>query len=153
MAEALKGNLPHNLGESSLDELTRLGTLFGQAAAPPAPVRPLQPARTSLSLGLPAPPPRRSPRLITTATSNGRILATPAKPPARPANPLIPPRASPPQTLSDHQRLQQRQNHCNNNGTCCVHQPVPIGTATLFAATTCSSFTSGTSSKGGDVIS
>ena len=29
LAEALKGNLPHNFGESSLDELTRLGTLFG----------------------------------------------------------------------------------------------------------------------------
>ena len=29
LAEALKGNLPHNLGESSLDKLTRLGTLFG----------------------------------------------------------------------------------------------------------------------------
>jgi len=31
LAEALKGNLPHKLGESSLDELTRLGMLFGQS--------------------------------------------------------------------------------------------------------------------------
>ena len=56
--------------------------LFGQAAAPPAPVSPLQPARTSPSLGLPAPPPRRSPRLIKTVNSDGRIIATPAKPPS-----------------------------------------------------------------------
>ena len=29
LAEAIKGNLPHNLGESSLEELTHLGTLLG----------------------------------------------------------------------------------------------------------------------------
>ena len=91
LAEALKGNLPHNLGKTSLEELTRLGTLFGQAAAPAAPVSPIQPARPSPSLGLPAPPPRRSPRLITTVTSEGQIVAKPAKPPTRPVNPPISP--------------------------------------------------------------
>ena len=91
LVEALKGNLPHNLGESSLDELTRLGMLFGEAAAPPPPVSPIQPARPSPSLGLPAPPSRRSPRLVTTVNSDGRIMATPAKPPSRPVNPPLPP--------------------------------------------------------------
>jgi len=71
LAEALKGNLPHNLGKSSLDELTHLCTMFGQASAPTAPFSPLQPAQPSPLLGLPAPPPRRSPRLITTVTSDG----------------------------------------------------------------------------------
>ena len=153
LVEALKGNLPHNLGKSSLDELTRLGMLFGQAAAPPAPTSPLQPAQTSPSLDLPAPPSRRSPRLATTVNNYGRIIATPAKAPSRLVNPPLPPWASPPQIPSDHQSLQRRQHHCSPNGTSWAHPPVLICAAPLFADATCRSFTSGTSSKGGDASS
>ena len=93
LAAVLKGKLPQHLKESSLNELTRLSTIFSQAATgtsePPA----IQQAKPSESpTKLPATNPhRRSPRLTTTVTKNGLIAASPRQPIAAPKNPPIPP--------------------------------------------------------------
>ena len=78
LAATIKNSCSDHLTKEPLAELTRLSEIFSQASAPPA----LPPQGTD------APQPlRRSPRLTTTVTTTGRIVATPARPALEPRLP------------------------------------------------------------------
>ena len=84
LATLIGGHMPHQLSETSLDELTRLRFIFKQAlGAEPEPPAP-PPASDTAVVRL-----RRSPRLTTSVNSDDCITAAPAPRQARPVNPPI----------------------------------------------------------------
>ena len=86
LANALQGKFSSTLADEPLAELSRLSDLFTQASVQPTPELQATPQPPE------APgPARRSPRLTTKVTANGRIIADPAPRPAPPLNPPIPP--------------------------------------------------------------
>jgi hypothetical protein len=99
LAMILKGKYGNTLGDTTLEQLTRLSSVFTQATAS-APEQPQQ----SPDHGLPAKPQQQHPRRATKVLANGRIV-TVMTPPLRPIRKPIPapdraPVTPPPQTAA-----------------------------------------------------